>query len=168
MRLFNKDLIIERMEEEREDLEAALDDIEAYGERYEWYVWVARQFLFAATHSFYRSHSEHCDKEICSKPCFARSCFDWCLTHSHPSLENKDGEVEVTVQYTTKDSAGQVVSRTEVERRRVCGHQEARDFPGDCNIVSSPFVGDIDDEGRVHTAENQLWQFEQERCDNWR
>lgn len=38
MRLFNKDLIIERMEEEREDLEAALDDIEAYGERYEWYV----------------------------------------------------------------------------------------------------------------------------------
>lgn len=38
MRLFNKDLIIERMEEDREDLEAALDDIEAYGERYEWCV----------------------------------------------------------------------------------------------------------------------------------
>ncbi|KAG4273684.1 hypothetical protein FPRO04_09551 [Fusarium proliferatum] len=149
MRLFNKDLIIERMEEEREDLEAALDNIEAYGERYE-------------------CPNEHCDKKICSKPCFARSCFDWCLTHSHPSLESKDGEVEVTVQYTTKDSAGQVVSRTEVKRRRVCGHQEARDFPGDCNIVSSPFVGDIDDEGRVHTAWNQLWQFEQERCDNWR
>jgi hypothetical protein len=29
---FHKDLLIERMEEEREDLELALDNIEAYGE----------------------------------------------------------------------------------------------------------------------------------------
>jgi len=33
-----KDLMVERMEEEREDLELALDEIEAYGERFEWYV----------------------------------------------------------------------------------------------------------------------------------
>ena len=33
-----KDQMIERMEEEREDLELALDDIEACGERFKWYV----------------------------------------------------------------------------------------------------------------------------------
>lgn len=31
-----KDQMIEEIQEEREDLERALDDIEAYGERFEW------------------------------------------------------------------------------------------------------------------------------------
>jgi len=35
---FHKDQLIEQMQEEREDLEATLDEIEAYGERFEWYV----------------------------------------------------------------------------------------------------------------------------------
>ena len=32
---FHKDQLIEQMQEEREDLEAALDKIEAYGKRFE-------------------------------------------------------------------------------------------------------------------------------------
>jgi len=108
------------------------------------------------------SHSEHCDSTVCSKPCFARSCFDWCLTHSHPSVEDKDGTVAVTVQCTTKDAQGQVVHQTTVEQRQVCGAEDARVFPGDCKIVTSPFVGDLDGDD-VLTPEDQLWQFEQEQ-----
>jgi hypothetical protein len=33
-----KDQMIEDMQEERENLEHALDDIEAFGERFKWYV----------------------------------------------------------------------------------------------------------------------------------
>ena len=36
-----KDQVIEDMEEERDDLERALDDIEAFGERFSWYVGTA-------------------------------------------------------------------------------------------------------------------------------
>jgi len=33
---FDKNRLIEHVEEEREDLESTLDDIDAYGERFEW------------------------------------------------------------------------------------------------------------------------------------
>jgi hypothetical protein len=55
------------------------------------------------------------------------------------------------------------VTRTESEERRICGHQAARDSPGDSVIVTSTFKGIDDDEGGILTPENQLWHFEQER-----
>src|SRR5947209_6899745 len=106
--------------------------------------------------------SHNCDKKTCDKPCFARSCFDWYLTHSHPSVKDRDGTTSVTVRTTTKDANGQIVHSTEDEQRRICGSQEAKDSPGDCKIITSPFVLD-DVDGVIVTPENQLWQFEQER-----
>jgi hypothetical protein len=94
--------------------------------------------------------------------CFIRSCFDWCLTHSYPSVEDTDGTVSVEVQTITKDAEGQVVTSTGTEERRVCGHEDAKVFPGDCKIIASAFVGDFDDEA-VLTPESQLWQLEEER-----
>lgn len=146
-----KDQIIECMVEEHENLELALNDIEASGENFEWYVkgrYTAiplRQLIDS------RSPNKHCDSTVCCKSCFARSCFDWCLTHSHPSVEDADGTTPVKVQYHSKDAEGQLVSRTEIEHRRVCGHEEAREFPGDCNIVTCPFL------------EDELWEFEWEQ-----
>ncbi|KAF7553692.1 hypothetical protein G7Z17_g3434 [Cylindrodendrum hubeiense] len=90
----SKDQMIEQMEEEREDLERALDDIEAFGENFE-------------------CPDGHCDSKVCSKSCFARYCFDWCLTHNHPSVEDRDGSTTVPVQHC------------------------------DCHIVTSPFAGDV-------------------------
>jgi len=66
------------------------------------------------------------------------------------------------VRTTTKDANGQIVDRTEDEQRRICGSQEVKDSPGDCKIITSPFVLD-DVDGVFVTPENQLWQFEQER-----
>lgn len=92
--------------------------------------------------------------------------FDWCLTYSHPFVEDKDGTVSVKMQCTTKDAEGKLMTRTDVEQQRVCGHQEARDFPGDCKIVTSPFVGDVGG-GVVLTPENQLWQLSRnDECGN--
>ncbi|KAI0532065.1 hypothetical protein GGR58DRAFT_491681 [Xylaria digitata] len=129
------------MQEEREDLEVTLDEIEAYGEHFK---------------------CPQCDSKACDKPCFAKSCFDWCLTHSYPSVEDRDGTVSIKVHTITKDVDGQIVDRTEEEQRRICGSQEARDSPGNCGIITSPFVSDVVD-GVVLTPKNQLWQFEQER-----
>ncbi|KAI0413550.1 hypothetical protein F5X98DRAFT_351803 [Xylaria grammica] len=118
-----KDQMIHQMEEERADLEETLDDIEVYGERF---------------------MCPRCDGKACNKHCFARSCFDWCLTHSYPSVEDRDGTASITVRTTTKDSNGQVVDRIEDEQRRVCGSREARNSPGRCRtITSSPSVSDI-------------------------
>ena len=66
-------------------------------------------------------------------------------------MEDIDGTVSVTTKHTTRDAEGQLVHREVVEQRRVCGHQEAQDYPGDCNIVSSPFI------------DGGLWRFEEER-----
>ncbi|KAI9147394.1 hypothetical protein HJFPF1_12414 [Paramyrothecium foliicola] len=124
---FVKDQMIEQMEEECENLELALDDIEAYGERYQ----------CPGTHS---------NRKVCTKECFANSCFDWCLDHSHPSVKETDGTASVQVTTTTKDARGQLVTRTEIEERRICGHEGARDSPGDCVIITSSFKGIDDDE----------------------
>lgn len=51
---------------------------------------------------------------------------------------------------------------TVIEQRRVCADGEANVFPGDCRIVTSPFVGN-DVDGVMTTAEDELWQFEHER-----
>ncbi|KJK84900.1 hypothetical protein H633G_11279 [Metarhizium anisopliae BRIP 53284] len=90
-----KDQLIEHAEQERENLEHALDDIEAYGESIECY----------------------------------------------PSRESKNGERSVVVVTVTKGADGQPISREEVEQRRICGHLDAVQYPGDCNIVTSPFFG---------------------------
>lgn len=63
-----------------------------------------------------------------------------------------DGTVSVEVKSTPKDAQGYLVSRTEVEERRICGHEEVSEFPGDCNIVTCPSTGD-----------DWLWQIEYER-----
>ncbi len=77
-------------------------------------------------------------------------------------MEVLDGVVSIEVKYITRDAGGQLVSQTEVEDRRVCGHEEAE--AGNCKIVTSPFVGDFDDDaGVLITPENQLWRFEEER-----
>ncbi|KFH42924.1 hypothetical protein ACRE_062980 [Hapsidospora chrysogenum ATCC 11550] len=91
-----KDQMIEEMEEEREELERALDDIEAFGENF-------------------KCPNEYCDNKVCTKSCFARSCFDWCLQHNHPSIEDTDGTTTVEVHYHTKDAEGKLVTRTEAE-----------------------------------------------------
>jgi hypothetical protein len=79
-------------------------------------------------------------------------------------VEVLDGVVSIEVKYITRDADGQLVSQTEVEDRRVCGHEEAQTSSGNCKIVTSPFVGGFDDDSRVLiTPENQLWQFEEER-----
>lgn len=111
---------------------------------------------------FYCSPSEQCDNKVCTKLCFVRSCFDWCLTHSYPSVENTDGTVSVEVHTTTKDAKGQVVTLTDAEERRVCGHENAKIYPGDCKIITSAAVGYFDDEA-VLTPESRLWQLEDER-----
>lgn len=106
----------------------------------------------AMTDRLFLSPDEHCDSDICTKACFAQSCFDWCLCHDHPSVEDIHGTVPVTRKSNTKDAAGNVVTRTDVKHQRVCGHPQARDSPGVCRIVTSPFAGMGD-----------YWQFEQER-----
>ncbi|KAK4243256.1 hypothetical protein C7999DRAFT_18375 [Corynascus novoguineensis] len=142
---YAKDQIIECMEEERNNLEQTLDEIESYGEGFE-------------------CPNEHCDSRVCSKLCFARSCFDWCLTHSHPSVEYLDGKISVEVNFVIRNVEGQLISETRIEQRRVCGDEEARSFPDSCKIVTSPFITDYDeDTGAVLTVEGQLWQFEEER-----
>lgn len=94
---YAKDQMIECMEEERDNLVQALDQIEAYGEGFEWYVWeIITVHLQPLTNSLCSSN-KHCDNRVCSKLCFARRCFDWCLTHSHPSVEDLDGEASVEV-----------------------------------------------------------------------
>lgn len=45
---YAKDRMIEYMEEERDNLERVLDEIEAYGERFEWYV--GRALVFTCSH----------------------------------------------------------------------------------------------------------------------
>lgn len=101
---------------------------------------------------FHYSPDESCTMKSCSKSCFARHCFDWCITHSYPSMETKDGERSVVVVNVTEGAEGQPISKTEVEQRRVCGHQDAVKHPGDCNIVTSPFLGI-----------EELWEFETEQ-----
>lgn len=98
------------------------------------------------------SPDELCN-QVCNKLCFASRCFDWCLTHCYPSAEGLGGTISYEVQYVTKDLKGQLVSRVEVEQRRVCGHQDAKAFSGDCHIVMCPIP-----------PEAWLWQFEQERA----
>ncbi|KAK1843028.1 hypothetical protein CCHR01_14333 [Colletotrichum chrysophilum] len=108
---YAKEQLIQAMEEEREDLTQTLDDVEAVGENY-------------------ACPNNDCESKVCSKSCFVRRCFDWCLTHERPSTEDTDGEIAVQFRYTTKDVSGHVVSRTKTENRRVCGHQAAREYPG--------------------------------------
>ncbi|KAI1368200.1 hypothetical protein F5Y08DRAFT_335974 [Xylaria arbuscula] len=121
-----KDQMIEAEMEERQNVEQDLEDIEAYGDRY--------------------YPNEHCREKVCSKACFARGCFDWCLTHERPSVEETHGTVSVKTHYTKKDAEGELVSYTKVEERRVCGHENANaNAPlGDCNIVTAPFACESD------------------------
>ena len=109
-------------------------------------------------------YSPNCNNRTCDKKCFARSCFDWCLTHNHPSVEERDGYASVTVCSITKDANGQTVQHMEHEERRICGSEEAQHNRnrGDCNVITSPFNTD-DEDGALVTAENQLWRFEHER-----
>jgi hypothetical protein len=98
------------------------------------------------------SPNEYCDSSFCSKACFARSCFDWCLIHSHPSVEDRDGTATVKTHTVTRDGEGNLVDLTGEEDRRLCGHDDARRCPGDCNIVCSSFMD-----------ASEMWYFEQER-----
>ncbi|KAK6854777.1 hypothetical protein PG995_009122 [Apiospora arundinis] len=128
-----KDEMIEDMEEQREELKTTLDDIEAYGEKFE-------------------CPDQRCESKVCGKACFARSCFDWCLEHSHPSVEERDGETSVTVHVQSRDAEGNLASREVVEKQRLCGSPEARKRPGACRIVMSPFG-----------SEGDFWEFEQDQ-----
>ncbi|KAM7189331.1 hypothetical protein V8F33_010110 [Rhypophila sp. PSN 637] len=114
---WTKDQMIEELEEEREELGQALDDIEAHGERFE----------------------------------------------CHPSSEERHGLASVTVERRSKDPEGNPISETSVEKMRVCGYERAKEFPGDCHIITCPFVGDCDENGRFISREDQLWQFEDEQ-----
>ncbi|KAI1112002.1 hypothetical protein F5Y14DRAFT_283976 [Nemania sp. NC0429] len=122
-----KDQMMEAEEEERQNVEQALEDIEAYGDRYQ-------------------CPNEHCRDQVCSKKCFAGGCFDWCLTHERPSVEEIHGTVSVEIRHITTDAEGNSVSYTEVEKRRVCGHENANANAsrGDCNIIIAPFAGRSD------------------------
>ena len=124
----------------REDLGRALQDIKTLGENFEWYGEAPnphdpeRQLTSS-------SPDGHCDSKVCSRSCFARCCFDWCLTHKHPSVKDRDGTISVEMHWYTEDRSGNRISRVMVDQQQVCGHQNARRFPGNCRIVTSPFIG---------------------------
>ncbi len=153
---FAKQQMIEQMEVERNNLERALDDIEANGGRYQWYVEKRYNTISKLLTGLLYSPGTHLNRKVCTKECFATSCFDWCLEHSHPSVEQTDGPASVEVFVTTRDARGQLVTRTETNERRVCGHQEARYSPGDCVIVTSSFHLGDDEEGVVISPVSQL------------
>ena len=131
--------------QERDNLERALQDIEALGENFEWYGRGAAGVLITpqvpGCQLTSSSPDDRCNSKVCSNSCFARSCFDWCLMHKHPSVEGRDGTITVEMHFYTKGEKGDLVPRIVGEQQRVCGHKNARRFPGNCRIVTSSFTG---------------------------
>ncbi|KAL6887726.1 hypothetical protein HDV57DRAFT_489513 [Trichoderma longibrachiatum] len=120
------------VKEDRESVELVLIDIRVFGDAIE-------------------CPNRHCSSRVCSMSCFAGHCFDWCVRHNHPSVEATDGRKPVPLQYLTRDAQGEVVSRTKIVRRRVCGRKAAGDSGGDCHIVKCTFT------------EDDLWEFDLEQ-----
>ncbi|KAL5350967.1 hypothetical protein ACLOAV_004540 [Pseudogymnoascus australis] len=128
-----KDQMIEEAQEQRERTEYVLDDIESCGERF-------------------KCPSEFCTESYCTKQCFARGHFDWCIEHSAPSSEDIQGTYRITEVTVTKID-GHITERRDVIDKRKCslGEEQEPEDPG-CDIVQSDFMGD-----------DQLREFEMDR-----
>lgn len=141
------------VKEDRESVELVLIDIRVFGDAIEWYVEGGHTAVSQAQLQLMHlcSPNRHCSSRVCSMSCFAGHCFDWCVRHNHPSVEATDGRKPVPLQYLTRDAQGEVVSRTKIVRRRVCGRKAAGDSGGDCHIVKCTFT------------EDDLWEFDLEQ-----
>ena len=85
----------------------------------------------------YHSPSEFCTESYCTKQCFARGHFDWCIEHSAPSSEDIHGTYRITEVTVTKID-GRITERRDAIEKRKCslGEEQEGEDPG-CNIVQS-------------------------------
>ncbi|KAI9640587.1 hypothetical protein NHQ30_010886 [Ciborinia camelliae] len=133
-----KDQMIEEAQEKREETENVLDDIKSSGENFE-------------------CPYKNCEKAKCTKQCFVKGHFNWCLEHSAPSSKDVHGTYHVTEIKNTKINWQITERRNVVEKPKCVLVGEHDNENPSCNIVESDFTG----LGDRHEFEMDRWMAEQ-------
>jgi hypothetical protein len=96
------------------------------------------QAILSDQHSSYvKSPYENCTEPYCTKQCFARQHFGWCLEHSAPSAEDVHGTYHITEVIITRVNGQMVENRDIVEKPKCVLAEEQEGNDPDCNVVQS-------------------------------
>jgi hypothetical protein len=94
--------------------------------------------ILSGQHSLYvKSPYENCTEPYCTKQCFVRQHFSWCVEHSAPSAEEVHGTYHTTEVIITRVNGQMVENRNIVEKPKCALAVEQESNDPDCNVVQS-------------------------------